>query len=268
MPENHAVRIEHDSLGEVAVPADRLWGAQTQRSILNFPIGVERFRWGRPVIRALGIVKKCCALANGELRQLPADKVALIARAAQEVIDGMWDGEFPLVVVSDRLGHAVQHERQRGDRQSRQSTGRRCAGVESTHPSQRRREPQPLLQRCVSLRHAHRRRRADREPAHSRREYSSRHAGGQVAGVFQHRHGGPHAFARRDAGDARPGHLGLGGAVGSGDRRHSPGDPGSVRTRHRRHRSRHRRECACKVRRRDGALHRRRNRQTVCIGAQ
>src|SRR5216683_2083040 len=51
-------RIEHDSLGAVAVPADRLWGAQTQRSLLNFRIGVDRFRWGRPVIRAFGIVKK------------------------------------------------------------------------------------------------------------------------------------------------------------------------------------------------------------------
>jgi fumarate hydratase class II len=104
MPPTDASRIEHDSLGEVTVPADRLWGAQTQRSILNFPIGVERFRWSRPVIRALGILKKCCALANDELRQLPAEKVALITRAAQEVIDGMWDGEFPLVVFQTGSG--------------------------------------------------------------------------------------------------------------------------------------------------------------------
>jgi fumarate hydratase class II len=104
MAQTPAARIEHDSLGEVAVPADRLWGAQTQRSIVNFPIGVERFRWSRPVIRALGILKKCCALANGELRQLPAEKVAVIARAAQEVIDGQWDGEFPLVVFQTGSG--------------------------------------------------------------------------------------------------------------------------------------------------------------------
>jgi len=61
------VRIEKDALGEVHVPADHLWGAQTQRSIENFPIGVERFRWGRPVIRAFGVLKKSAALANGEL---------------------------------------------------------------------------------------------------------------------------------------------------------------------------------------------------------
>jgi fumarate hydratase class II len=81
-------RVEEVALGHVDVPADHLWGAQTQRSHLNFPIGVERHRWGRPVICALGILKKCAALANGELGQLPREKVDLIVRAAQEVIDG------------------------------------------------------------------------------------------------------------------------------------------------------------------------------------
>ena len=98
------VRIEKDALGQVRVPADRLWGAQTQRSIENFPIGVDRFRWGRPVIRAFGILKKSAALANGELGELPAEKVALITRAAQEVIDGKLDGEFPLVVFQTGSG--------------------------------------------------------------------------------------------------------------------------------------------------------------------
>jgi fumarate hydratase, class II len=90
------VRIEEDALGEVAVPARHLWGAQTQRARLNFPIGGERFRWGRPVIRALGMLKKCAALANGELGQLPLAKADLIVRAAEEVIAGAWDDEFPL----------------------------------------------------------------------------------------------------------------------------------------------------------------------------
>jgi fumarate hydratase class II len=97
-------RVEEDALGHVEVPADHLWGAQTQRSHLNFPIGVDRYRWGRPVIRALGILKKCAALANGELGQLPRDKVDLIVRAAQEVIDGKLDGEFPLVVFQTGSG--------------------------------------------------------------------------------------------------------------------------------------------------------------------
>ena len=97
-------RIEEDALGTVEVPAEHLWGAQTQRSHRNFPIGVERFRWGRPVVRALGILKKCAALANGDLGQLPKAKVDLIVRAAQEVIDGRWDGEFPLVVFQTGSG--------------------------------------------------------------------------------------------------------------------------------------------------------------------
>jgi fumarate hydratase class II len=97
-------RVEEDALGVVQVPADRLWGAQTQRSITNFPIGIERFRWGRPVVRALGILKKCAALANGELDQLPNEKVDLIVRASQEVIDGDLDSEFPLVVFQTGSG--------------------------------------------------------------------------------------------------------------------------------------------------------------------
>jgi fumarate hydratase class II len=97
-------RIEHDALGDVPVPNNRLWGAQTERSIHNFPIGVGRFQWTRPVIRALGILKKSAALANGELGELPPDTVTLIVRAAQEVIDGMWDDEFPLVVFQTGSG--------------------------------------------------------------------------------------------------------------------------------------------------------------------
>jgi fumarate hydratase class II len=97
-------RIEHDSLGDIEVPADRLWGAQTERSRHNFPIGVDRFRWGRPVIRALGILKKCAALANAELGELSPGKRDAIVRAAQEVIDGRWDAEFPLVVFQTGSG--------------------------------------------------------------------------------------------------------------------------------------------------------------------
>jgi len=98
------VRIETDALGDVEVPLTRLWGAETQRCLLNFPIGAGRFQWGPPVIRALGIVKKCAALANGELGQLSPEKVDFIVRAAQEVIDGRWNDEFPLVVFQTGSG--------------------------------------------------------------------------------------------------------------------------------------------------------------------
>ncbi len=99
-----AMRVEEDALGQVEVPDDRLWGAQTERSHRNFPIGVERYRWDRAVIRALGILKKCAALANRELDQLPSDKVDLIVSAAQDVIDGRLDHEFPLVVFQTGSG--------------------------------------------------------------------------------------------------------------------------------------------------------------------
>ena len=97
-------RIEHDSLGEVKVPAEHLWGAQTERSRHNFPIGIARFAWGTPVIRALGIAKKCAAIANRELGILPPDKARAIEQAAQEVIAGKWDAEFPLVVFQTGSG--------------------------------------------------------------------------------------------------------------------------------------------------------------------
>jgi fumarate hydratase class II len=91
-----SVRIESDSMGQVEVQADRYWGAQTQRSLQNFKIGGQRF--GRPVIRAFGIVKKASALTNHDLGKLDQAKTDLIARAADEVIAGKLDDHFPLVV--------------------------------------------------------------------------------------------------------------------------------------------------------------------------
>jgi len=83
-------------MGNVEVPSDKYWGAQTQRSLQNFKIGGHRF--GRPVIRAFGIVKKAAALTNEGLGKLDAAKCSLIVRAADEVIDGKLDAHFPLVV--------------------------------------------------------------------------------------------------------------------------------------------------------------------------
>ena len=88
--------MERDSMGEIAVPADRYWGAQTQRSLENFAIGEERLP--RPLIRALAVVKQCAAIVNAELGDLPAPLSDAIRRAAQEVIEGRLDEHFPLVV--------------------------------------------------------------------------------------------------------------------------------------------------------------------------
>ena len=99
-----AFRVESDSMGNVNVPADRYWGAQTERSRDNFKIGVQRFQWGRTIKKALGILKKSAALANGELKQLPPATVKLIVRAADEVIAGTLDDHFPLVVFQTGSG--------------------------------------------------------------------------------------------------------------------------------------------------------------------
>ncbi len=89
-------RIETDSMGGVKVPTDKYYGAQTARSVMNFKIGGERFP--RELIKALGILKKAAALTNKDLGILPAEKAELIVKAADEVIEGKLDDNFPLVV--------------------------------------------------------------------------------------------------------------------------------------------------------------------------
>jgi fumarate hydratase class II len=89
-------RTETDSMGEIAVPADRYWGAQTERSLHHFSIGREHFP--RPLIRAFGLLKKAAALTNADLGALSKDQVDLIVRAADEVIEGTLDDHFPLFV--------------------------------------------------------------------------------------------------------------------------------------------------------------------------
>src|SRR3989338_4002303 len=89
-------RVETDSFGDIEVPADKYYGAQTERSRLNFKIGGERFQ--PALIRALGVIKKAAALVNMDLGLLPEEKGALIVNAADEVIGGKLDDHFPLVV--------------------------------------------------------------------------------------------------------------------------------------------------------------------------
>ena len=95
-------RIEKDTMGDIEVPADRLWGAQTQRSLQNFRIGSERMR--RPMIRAMGLVKQAAARVNSELGGIPTDVAKAIDGAADEVIRGDLDDHFPLVVYQTGSG--------------------------------------------------------------------------------------------------------------------------------------------------------------------
>src|SRR5438046_6037499 len=87
-------RIESDSMGPIEVPADRYWGAQTARSLIHFAIGGDLMP--PSVIHAIGILKQAAAEVNRDLGKLPEDKARLIVRAAEEVIAGTLDDEFPL----------------------------------------------------------------------------------------------------------------------------------------------------------------------------
>lgn len=89
-------RIERDSIGEIQVPANKYWGAQTQRSLENFKIGDEKMPV--EIIRAFAVLKKCAALTNHELGVLSLEKAELIARVCDEIIEGKMDDQFPLVI--------------------------------------------------------------------------------------------------------------------------------------------------------------------------
>src|ERR1044072_8660275 len=90
------MRLETDSMGEIQVPSDKYYGAQTQRSLIHFNIGFDTMP--REMIRALGVLKKAAALVNEELGKLSSEKARLIAQAADEVIEGKLDEHFPLRV--------------------------------------------------------------------------------------------------------------------------------------------------------------------------
>lgn len=89
-------RIEKDTLGEMKVPADKFWGAQTQRSLQNFPIGWEKMPM--EIVRSFAILKKCAAKVNEKLGKLETEKAQAIIKAADEVLSGTLDDHFPLVV--------------------------------------------------------------------------------------------------------------------------------------------------------------------------
>ena len=136
-------RVEKDSMGDVNVPAKAYYGAQTQRAVDNFPIS------GQPLptrlIQALGLVKVAAAVANRDLGKLKARPGRADHQgAAREVAEGKFDDQFPIDVYPDRLGHLVEHERQRGHQQSGHRADRRQPlRQEEADPSQRSRQHGP-----------------------------------------------------------------------------------------------------------------------------
>ncbi len=126
---NESIRIETDSLGAVRVPADALFGAQTQRAIENFPVSGLRF--GRSFIRALGIIKSAAAAVNAELGLLDGALAGAIEQAAAEVADGRHDGHFPVDVFQTGSGTSTNMNAN----EVIASRARQIAGATSLHPN-------------------------------------------------------------------------------------------------------------------------------------
>lgn len=126
-------RIEKDSMGEVRVPSNALYSAQTQRAVENFPISGITFP--RALIRALAIVKAAAALANADLELLPREKADAIAAAALKVAEGDYDEQFPIDIFQTGSETSSQTQRQRSDcenrfdRRLKNSSQRRCEYV-------------------------------------------------------------------------------------------------------------------------------------------
>ena len=158
MADSAEYRIEHDTMGEVKVPAKALWRAQTQRAVENFPIsgrGLERTQ-----IRALGLLKGACAQVNSDLGLLAPEKAEAIIAAAAEIADGLARRPVPHRRVPNRFGHQLEHEHQRGDRVHR--------GRERGHGApQRRRQHVAVVQRHLPDRHPHRGHRSRGAPPYS-----------------------------------------------------------------------------------------------------
>src|ERR1022692_735355 len=102
-----ATRVEKDSMGEMSIPESALYGASTQRAVLNFPI--SGYRFSRPFIRALGLIKCAAAQANHDLGLLDDHRAALIVQAAEEVVDGKLDEHFPLDIFQTGSGRSEEH---------------------------------------------------------------------------------------------------------------------------------------------------------------
>ena len=121
-------------MGQIHVPHDRYWGAQTARSLIHFDIGDDVMP--PELIRGVWILKKACALVNRDLGKLPEDKAKLIAPGGRRSHRRQAGRPFPSSHLADRQRHADQHERQRGHLQPRDRDRRRRDGVKEADPSE------------------------------------------------------------------------------------------------------------------------------------
>ena len=146
-----STRVESDAFGELEVPSSALYGAQTKRSMINFPIGGEQARMPMPVIRAFGVLKKCAAKYNLTAGKMDHDMAHAIQAAADEVREGKLDQHFPLVVF--QTGSGTQTNMNVNEVISNRAIQIMGGTVDSKEPC----EYGPVLQRLVSHGHEHRR---------------------------------------------------------------------------------------------------------------
>ncbi len=240
-------RIERDSLGEVRVPADKLWGAQTQRSLDYFSIG--RDLMPREMIARLCDPEAGCGDRQPRRRTALRRNLSADRRGLRRDPRGPARRHVPAARLDDRQRHPVQHERQRGDRQPLLGARGRAAREQASRAPQRSRQHGAVDQRHLSLGHVDRRGGQRQGVARAcGRGARARHRR-QGGGMERHRQDRPHPSAGRDAADAGPGVLGLRGDAGGrrradrvrADRRLSP--------RARRHGGRHRRQFGARLRR-------------------
>ena len=153
-----ASRTEKDSMGEMSVPESALYGASTQRAVLNFP--VSGYRFTRPFIRALGLLKWAAAQANHDLGLLDAHRCALIVQAAEEVVEGKLDEHFPLDIFQTGSGTSTNtNANEVIANRSCQLDGQEIGARDPVHPrawtsqmGRRAGEPRSRAAGCASLR--------------------------------------------------------------------------------------------------------------------
>ena len=210
------IRAEFDSLGQVEVPADQYWGAQTQRSLQHFSVGHDKMP--AEVYHAYGYVKKAAAAGQHPVRPPAGMDGPAHPAGLRRDHRGRAGPRVPAARVPDRLGHPLQHERERGHRQPLHPAGRRHTRLAAAGASQRSRQHGPVEQRHVPDRDAHRRLhhgyRAD-DPRAARAAGRDRRQRGEMV---RHRQDRPDPSAGRHPADRRPGVVRVRRRAGRRDR--------------------------------------------------
>ena len=194
------MRTETDSLGVVAVPADRLWGAQTQRSLEHFSIGQDLMP--REMVAAYATLKKACAIANHAGKRLDDQRYKLIVQVCDEILAGRHDDMFPLLVWMTGSGTQFNMNVNEviSNRAAASSPARRWAATAPVHPNDHSQHG-AVVQRQLSVGGVRRCGGQWEGPPHPGRDRAARRECREGKSVGRHRQNRPHAHAGRDAVD-------------------------------------------------------------------